>query len=354
MKVPSYSHHKSTGQAYVKLRGKFIYLGKYGTEASRRKYEQVIGEYLSNRRQLPATAVNDKSGITVGQLFANYLEHCRDYYQRDGEPTQEYDSHVYLRNKVEPIASLPANEVTPATIEGLRRSWIQVGNTRKYINKSVGRLVRMYKWGVSKAMVDVEVWQRLTSLSSLKSGRSKARETAPIKPADDATFETACEHMPDETADMARIQRLTGARPGELWILRPCDVDRSGDVWTYTPKSHKTQHHGKDRRIWIGPKSQKLLLPYLLRPADELCFRSPTGRPWDRHSFRKQIHLACGRAGLDTFNPNQLRHSAATEIRQRFGLDGAQVALGHANADVTQLYAEADKTKAAMIAKELG
>ena len=43
MRVPSYSHHRATGQAYVKLNGKFVYLGTYGTEESRRKGEQVIG-----------------------------------------------------------------------------------------------------------------------------------------------------------------------------------------------------------------------------------------------------------------------------------------------------------------------
>ena len=155
MRVPSYSHHKGTGQAYVKLRGKFIYLGKYGTAESQRKYEQVIGEYLSVGRQVPTVAVEMESGITVGQLFACYLEHCREYYQRDGNPTQEYDSHVYLRNKVESIVRCPANQVTPATIEGLREKWIRDGNTRKYINKSVGRIVRMYKWGAAKEMVDV-------------------------------------------------------------------------------------------------------------------------------------------------------------------------------------------------------
>ena len=35
------------------------------------------------------------------------------------------------------------------------------------------------------------------------------------------------------------------------------------------------------------------------------------------------------------WSPNRLRHSAATAIRQRFGLEAAQVPLGHASADVT-------------------
>ncbi|MCA9124672.1 MAG: tyrosine-type recombinase/integrase [Planctomycetaceae bacterium] len=81
---------------------------------------------------------------------------------------------------------------------------------------------------------------------------------------------------------------------------------------------------------------------------------------------RDAIHIACDHAfpapagvkgkQLGTWrkshrwNPNQLRHAAATEIRKRYGLEGAQVALGHASAHVTQIYAETDNAKAAMIA----
>ncbi len=40
--------------------------------------------------------------------------------------------------------------------------------------------------------------------------------------------------------------------------------------------------------------------------------------------------------------PNRLRHTRATEVRKQFGLEAAQVILGHAKADVTQVYAERD------------
>lgn len=52
--------------------------------------------------------------------------------------------------------------------------------------------------------------------------------------------------------------------------------------------------------------------------------------------------------------PNQLRHSAATDIRKEFGLEAAQVILGHSRADVTQMYAERDMQRAASIMKEIG
>ena len=48
------------------------------------------------------------------------------------------------------------------------------------------------------------------------------------------------------------------------------------------------------------------------------------------------------------------RHTKATEIRKRFGLDAAQVILGHSFADVTQIYAERDAEKAREVARAIG
>ena len=44
----------------------------------------------------------------------------------------------------------------------------------------------------------------------------------------------------------------------------------------------------------------------------------------------------------------------ATAIRSRFGLEAAQVALGHAQADVTQVYAERDAKLARNVMKQIG
>jgi integrase len=54
------------------------------------------------------------------------------------------------------------------------------------------------------------------------------------------------------------------------------------------------------------------------------------------------------------WHPNQLRHTFATAARRQFGLEAAQVALGHAQADVTQVYAERDLTLALKVAAEVG
>jgi integrase len=54
------------------------------------------------------------------------------------------------------------------------------------------------------------------------------------------------------------------------------------------------------------------------------------------------------------WHPNQLRHSFATRVRKEYGLEAAQVMLGHSRADVTQVYAERDEHLAAMVAAKIG
>jgi integrase len=57
---------------------------------------------------------------------------------------------------------------------------------------------------------------------------------------------------------------------------------------------------------------------------------------------------------LPHWHPNQLRHTFATEVRRRYGLEAAQTLLGHQKADITQVYAERDLTLAVRVAAEIG
>jgi integrase len=54
------------------------------------------------------------------------------------------------------------------------------------------------------------------------------------------------------------------------------------------------------------------------------------------------------------WHPNQLRHTHATLVRQQHGPEAAQVVLGHARADVTQIYAARDTALATAVAARLG
>ena len=169
--------------------------------------------------------------------------------------------------------------------------------------------------------------------------------------------------------------------------MRTCDIDPSGRLWVYTPESHKTEHHGRERRIYIGPRAQETLRPwlrselhvYLFSPSEAEAERraeqrrkrkspvqpsqesrrkarprkGPGGR-YTPNSLRQAIVNACDRAGVPAWHPNQLRHNAATALRREFGLDTARAVLGHSSSAVTEVYAEIDQAKAAGAMERIG
>lgn len=56
----------------------------------------------------------------------------------------------------------------------------------------------------------------------------------------------------------------------------------------------------------------------------------------------------------DFGHPNKPRHAHGTAVRHRFGLEAAQVVLGHERADVPQVYAERNLTLATRVAADIG
>ena len=51
--VPQYRKHRASGQAIVSIGGQDVYLGPYGTKASKVEYDRLIGEWLAGHGTLP-------------------------------------------------------------------------------------------------------------------------------------------------------------------------------------------------------------------------------------------------------------------------------------------------------------
>jgi integrase len=226
----------------------------------------------------------------------------------------------------------------------------------------------------------------------LAKDRSPARETEPVGPVSERRVEACLPHMPPPVAAMVRLQLLTGMRPGEACSMRRVDIDAGRKTWIYRPASHKAEHHGRSRVIPLGPQAQAVIRPFLpLDPLEPLF--SP--RAWmaesrpnatrvyaDRYTkdtYGQAVDRACAKAfphpkfgcssrGLDAaqnrdlaawqkkrrWSPNQLRHAYATRLRRLYGLEAAQVLLGHAKADTTEIYARRDLKTAVRIAAKVG
>ena len=218
--------------------------------------------------------------------------------------------------------------------------------------------------------------------------------------------------MPRPVAAMVRLQLLTGMRAGEVTIMRGADLTTGGPVWEYRPSRHKNRWRGKARVIPLRPKAQEIVreflkpdpLAYLFDPREAVSEhnrararrtgRTPSERArlkkglpgearnerYDRRTYRQAVVRACDRtfphselsavspkkrtpeqkAALAAWrkahrwSPLQLRHTAATSLRARYGLEAAQVVLGHAKADTTEIYAERDLSRARDVMAEIG
>jgi integrase len=414
IRVPKYRHHKASGLALVEIRGRHYYLGKYDSPESHEQYRRLITQHFSDNPVLAEPST--KTSISVDALILNYFRFAKTYYVKNGELTPEITSlRIVLRRLRKQYGRTDADEFGPKALKIVRESMIQEGLSRRYINESINRIRRMFKWGVAEELIPAPVHQALATVPGLRRGRSAARETDKILPVSDEIVEATLPHLGTVVQAMIRLQRLTGMRPAEVCILRPKDIDRSGEIWIYTPSRHKTEHADKQRAVPLGPNSQRILTPYLKRDDDDYCFRpcdserkrraklharrktplqqgnrpgtkcaaSPlrkAGECYTTASFRRAIHRACDKAfphpelakenlskldehqcqvlrewqSQNRWSPNQLRHASATEIRHKYGLEAAQVVLGHSQANVTQVYAARDLTKALEVAKLIG
>lgn len=268
---------------------------------------------------------------------------------------------------------------------------------RTQINARVNRIRRVFKWAASEELISYGTYQALTTVQGLRLGRSAAHESKPVRPVEDWIVEATMPFLNRHLRAMVQLQRLTGMRPGEVVRMTWSEIDRTGPVWAYRPKSHKTQYRGQVRSIFLGPKAQAILdgfansdpAAFLFNPARarEERFavmretrktkvqpsqvsrrrKAPRKLPGARYStasYGKAIVDAVKLANVSRaefnlslvphWHPNQLRHTHATDVRKRYGLEAAGATLGHAKMSVTEVYAERDQSLAARVASEVG
>jgi integrase len=387
-RIPTYRLHKPTGLAVVTLDGKDHYLGRHGSRESRQAYDRLLAEYLTCRaRHAPQAA--PISDLTIDELLVAYWDHARAYYTKDRAPTSEQDT---IRQALRPVRELytgtSARAFGPLALKAVRNAMTKRGWCRGYINKQINRVKRVFAWAVENELLPVETYQALRTVAGLRKGRCEAREKPPIVPVSDEIVERTLPYLSPTVATMVHVQRLTGARPQEIILMRGDAIDRSGSpCWIYRPQRHKTQHHDRERLIFLGPRVQKLLRPfledepvgYLFNPqrAEEHrraeqraqrkrgCVRRPSvrrkpksnrslGQCYGRGSYRKAIRRACIKARVPIWFPHQVRHAAASRFRAEFGLEIAQALLGHSEIGTTQIYAQVDRSAALRAMAEAG
>ena len=280
-RVPSLRRHKPSGRAVVTINGKDYYLGRYGSQEAKAEYQRLLAEYLSGGLR-PASLPSD---LTVNELALEYLKFADSYYLRDGKPTKEPEDIDYATRPLRTLyGHTLAVEFGPIRLKAVRQSMIDADLCRNEINKRIGKLIRMFKWGISEELIPGSVFHALQSVAGLRRGRSGVRESPPVKPVPIEFVEALRPHVSRQVWSMIQLQLLTGARPAEICAMRTRDIDTGGRTWVYTPRSHKTETCGRPRKIYLGPKDCRDRAR--LAPDRPGCFLILTGRGYGREESR--------------------------------------------------------------------
>jgi integrase len=276
-RVPKLRRHKPSGLAVVTIAGHDHYLGPWPAKmrkpppSAKESYDALIAEWLAGGRSAPA----DAPALSVEALLDLFWKHAELHYRdADGQPGYELTNFKYsLRPLRFLYPDLPAADFGPLKLKAVRNLMVRGYTHPKYgpqealsrgvVNARCRRIVRVFKWAVSEELVPESVWSALRTVRGLEKGRTDAREAPPVAPVALAHVEATLPFLNRHTAAMARLQLLTGMRPGEVCIMRASDIDRAGPVWLYRPRRHKTKHRGKERVIALGPRAQEVLLPFL-------------------------------------------------------------------------------------------
>lgn len=386
---PKLSHHKATGQFYVRVNGTCLYLG---TDRKTAEMERLRILLEWHRTGCAFTETPPQQEITVAEIFARWTVHAREHYRSN--PVYLDNQLAVFRDFLEIHADLPAATFGPLKLKAWRKSLCNGRASRSTVNRKARAVVLVFKWAVSEELVPPSVYEALKTVDGLKAGRAAGVvESRPVQDVPWESVEMTLPFLTGPVADMVRLLWFCGARVGEVVKLKACDIDTSGPIWTATLKHHKNAHRGKERVLCFGKECQAILRPLMLAapvglplfsPKASIAIKAatapthrregqkPTPRATDRTLNDSYENHAINRAvrrgvdalnaerragGLDPIEPwhvHQLRHSFATRTRAAMGLEAASVALGHSDLEVTKIYATADRALAFKVAELMG
>ena len=183
-RAPRYCRQKEHGRpdrAYVKIDGKRMLLGRYGSPESYKKYAELIN---SEAKQKPAAAVPAPVVPTVSMLMADYLNYAIRKYggERASEVVHSRQAFRILRQT---HGSTLAHDFGPKAFQQMRLAMIEAGWSRRYIRDQCQRVKRLIGWGVVEEVLPRDAKHALDAVPGLSVGEFSVRETEAVEPVTD-------------------------------------------------------------------------------------------------------------------------------------------------------------------------
>jgi integrase len=368
MRKPKYRKHTSRDRAFVEHDGKRHYLpGPYKSPESLAAYRT----FLRQHELLHVERTDDKF-VLVAELASAFMKWARSTYppgcRSEASNCRAAVHHLLAIDRATSLA-----KYGPLRLKALQQHLAREGKSRNYINAVCSRVKRMFKWGVSEELIPPSIFHAVATVPGLRKGRSEARETLPRAPVSREHVELVLAELSPTVAAMVELQWLSGARSQSICQARAGQFDCAAAPWTWRPR-HKTEHLDHELVLFIGPRAQNLLAPfladrspgdYLFQPMHQNGRRARGFRAfYDSVSYLRAISRAIDRVNaarknseltpIPHWTPHQLRHARGTLVRERHGLEAAQAALGHSRLASTQIYAQKLAELAKQVALSMG
>jgi integrase len=390
---PKFRLHAASGRAFVQLNGRRHYLGAHDDPQTKVRYQRLIGFWEANGRTLPP---KPGSQFTITELCDVFEAWVSKRYQHaaDGRSASEVDNFkrvmVPLRNL---YGATPAGQFGPLALMVVREEFAKKRWCRRGVNRATERVRRIFKWAAGRQLLPVTIYNALQAIEPLRRGESELPEPRAVGPVPIEHVDAIQPHVSRQVWAIVQLQLRTAARAGEIVQMRAVDLDTSGAIWRYKPPHHKTEHHGKDRTIYLGPVAQDVVKPFLVERAIDAPLFSPAeaeaerleelhrqrvengtplhhgnGRGKNRKAnpkrtpgtmyrtaaYARAITRACKAAKVPHWHPHQLRHLATDLIEKEFGIEAARVMLGHSTIRMTAVYSSLDEAKAVDVVRRIG
>lgn len=404
--VPKY-RKAANGQAFIyhrsiASRDHRAYLGKHGSEESVRRYRQMLRRLELN--QTAQALPEADATATVYEVAALYDEFAKGHYKRDRGMSPEYDGMwSALRILAAEHGYDLAEDFGPRAFKALQRLMAADDYARSHVNHTTNRIKRFFRWACEEEIIEPAIYQRLLCVRGLRCGEFGVRDAAAVKPATIEMVQRLLPYVSPVVGAMMQVQYFCAMRPAEVCMMRPFDIEQTGDVWIYTPQTHKNQWRGKDLLKAVPVVAQEILSgfiqgcgesDYLFSPRESSAWaraqaalkRTPRktkrfpcearrvekeklaqqarrkakapGECYATGSYRQAIRYGITKAaangvGIPLFTPNQLRHGILTFIAKAFGQQRAQRYAGHEHLSTTSIYTEIGVDEMMNVARQI-
>jgi integrase len=367
MRVPQLKHHRGVEQGYARFAGRLKYFGRWPRthrqppRAVRDAFERFLADWLDERAR--AAPDGHKGRPSVGVLWDLYHTWAQTYYRKGGRQTSEVAVIVSACKIAAALFfELPASRFGPKNLKAVQAEFVRLGWSRRSLNKQVGRVRGMFRWGVEEGYVPSSTYEALRAVRPLKKGRSPAPERAPVRAVPWADVELTIAKARQPLPDVVRVHWLVGCRAEDVVAMRGDEIRQVEGGRLFEPSTWKTEHVEGEERLayWIGPEAWRIIDPRFRVAKGGPLFptRSKRLQPgtscYTTASYRRAITRLCERHGISRWTPGRLRHGRLTEIRAKFGVEAAQAVARHRQITTTQIYAEASSDLSRKVMEEIG